>query len=163
MNTPQHPSISLISKRINPRAMLMAGALMFAAMFGMAPQANAGEFFERNGVAIDGFDPVAYFTEKKPTKGNQSFSSQYKESTFHFSNAANRDMFAANPEKFAPQYDGFCAYGVSQGAKVKIEGDLWAVVDGKLYLNYDEGVQATWVKDIPGYIKTADKKWPDVK
>ena len=146
------------------RRILLAGtAVLFASLFAWAPPAWSGEFFERNGVAIDGYDPVAYFTAGKPTRGQADYSSEYKGSVFHFANAQNRDMFVKSPEKFAPQYRGFCAYGVSQGAKVKIEGDRWAVVDGKLYLNYDEDVQASWNQDVPGYIKLADKTWPTLK
>ena len=79
-----------------------------------------------------------------------------------FSSAEHRDAFAKEPEKYAPQYGGYCAYGVSQGYAVKIEPDAWTIVNGKLYLNYDRGVQKTWEKDLPGYIAKADKNWPGV-
>ena len=125
--------------------------------------AQAGQFFERGGVAIDGYDPVAYFTDNKPVKGKAEWQATYGDSVFHFSSAEHRDLFAADPARYAPQFNGFCAYGVSQGAKVKIEGDLWAVVDVKLYLNYDESVQETWNEDRPGYIKQAEQKWPGLK
>ena len=114
------------------------------------------------GGAIQGYDPVAYFTEGKPVKGKPEFSHQWKGAAWRFASAANRDRFAAAPEKYAPQYGGYCAYGVASGYAVKTEPDAWSVVDGKLYLNYDRSVQASWVKDIPGYIRKADANWPAV-
>jgi YHS domain-containing protein len=145
------------------KMLVMSGAVIMISAFAFLSNAVAGEFFERDGVAIDGYDPVAYFTEAKAVKGDKSFSTKYKESVFHFSSAKNRDAFAAEPEKYAPQYSGYCAYGVSQGAKAKIEGKNFTVHDGKLYLNYNDGVQATWLKDTDGYITTANKKWPELK
>ena len=118
---------------------------------------------DRAGRALQGHDPVAYFTEAKAVKGDKTFSTKYKESVFHFSSAKNRDAFVADPEKYAPQYSGYCAYGVAQGAKAKIEGKNFTVRDGKLYLNYNDSVQATWLKDTDGYIATANKKWPELK
>lgn len=145
------------------KMLVMSGAVVMISAFAFLSNAVAGEFFERNGVAIDGFDAVAYFTEAKAVKGDKSFSTKYKESVFHFATAKNRDAFVAEPEKYAPQYNGYCAYGVSQGAKAKIEGKNFTVREGKLYLNYNDSVQATWLKDTAGYISTANEKWPELK
>ena len=90
------------------------------------------------------------------------FTHEWKGATWYFSSAANRDRFKENPERWAPQYGGYCAYGVAQGYAVKIEVDQWSVVDGKLYLNYSRSVQRTWKQDIPGYIREANKNWPEV-
>lgn len=128
----------------------------------MALTAHAGSFFEKDGVAIKGYDPVAYFTTQKATKGVKTFSSVYKGSTFHFASAANRDLFSANPARYAPQYDGYCAYGVSKGAKAKIEGEAYKIVEGKLYLNYDKAIQGDWQKNQAEFISTADKNWNNV-
>ena len=87
--------------------------LLLAVVF--ATPAFAGEYFEEDGVAIRGYDPIAYFAEMKPVKGSPDFHAEYQGSTFHFSTAANRDRFAANPDKFAPQYGGYCAFGMAQG------------------------------------------------
>lgn len=125
--------------------------------------AFAGEFFERNGLAIDGYDPVAYFTEQKPVKGSSEFRSAYQGSTFHFVSAAHRDAFAADPEKFTPQYGGYCAYGMAKGYKASIDPAAFTVVGDKLYLNYSETVRSQWLTDIPGYIRKADANWPDVR
>ena len=112
------------------------------------------------GGAIRGYDPVAYFTEKKPVKGKKDFSHKWKGAAWYFSSARNRDLFRDNPEKYAPKYGGYCAYAVSQGYTASIVPEAWRIVDGKLYLNYSKGVQQTWEQDIPGYIKLGDKNWP---
>ena len=122
----------------------------------------AGEYFERDGVAIRGYDPVAYFTDGKPTRGSPEYTTQYQGSTFRFSSREHRDAFAADPEKYAPQYGGYCAYGTSTGYKAAIDPAQFTIVKGKLYLNYNEDVRKTWSKDIPGYIAKADAKWPEV-
>lgn len=123
----------------------------------------AGEFFERNNLAIDGYDPVAYFTEMKPVKGSPEFRSDYQGSTFSFISAAHRDAFAADPSKYAPQYGGYCAYGMAKGYKATIDPASFTVVRDKLYLNYSETVHVRWLSDIPGYIQKADANWPEVQ
>jgi YHS domain-containing protein len=123
---------------------------------------QAGEFYEKDGVAIKGYDPVAYFAQGKAVAGTPEHTAEYKGSTFHFSSKENRDAFTANPEKYAPQYGGFCAYGTAGGYKAKIDPAAFTVVDDKLYLNYDESIQKKWSKDIPGFVAKADAKWPEV-
>ena len=123
---------------------------------------SAGEFFEKDGVALRGYDPVAYFTEGKPVKGSAEHRFDHKGSTFHFASKANRDRFAAEPAKYAPQYGGFCAYGLSGGYKAAIDPAAFTVVGDKLYLNYNRDVQKKWSADVPGHIAKADKNWPSV-
>ena len=141
------------------RIILVVTALL---AFVISP-AFAGEYFERDGVAIGGYDPVAYFTEMKPVKGSAAFHAEYQASTFHFASAAHRDTFAANPAKYAPQYGGFCAFGMAKGYKAAIDPAAFTVVGDKLYLNYNGTVRALWVLDIPGYVKKADQNWPEVR
>ena len=112
------------------------------------------------GGAIRGYDPVAYFIESKPVQGKRAFSHKWKGATWYFASEKNRDLFRATPEKYAPRYGGYCAYAVSQGYIASIVPEAWKIVDGKLYLNFSLGVQQTWEQDIPGYIKSADQKWP---
>jgi YHS domain-containing protein len=112
------------------------------------------------GVAIKGYDAVAYFTQSKPVKGSPSFMQQWMGSTWWFASAEDRDQFAAAPEKFAPQFGGYCAYGVSQNHTVSVDPEAWRIVEGKLYLNYSKGVQQKWVQDVPGNIKKAGENWP---
>ena len=132
------------------------------ALFWVGAAACAGTYFEKGAAAIDGYDPVAYFKENKPVKGSDSFTVTHEGSTFRFSSAANRDAFVADPQKYAPQYGGFCAYAVANGYKAKIEPDAFTIVDDKLYLNYDQSVQRRWRRDIPGYIRKGDRNWPAV-
>jgi YHS domain-containing protein len=131
--------------------------------FFVVAQAFAGEFFETEGVAIRGYDPVAYFTDMKPVKGSAEFRAEYQGSTFHFSSAAHRDAFLGNPTKFAPQYGGYCAFGVAKGYKATTDPAAFTVTGGKLYLNYNGTVRALWVLDIQGYVKKADENWPTVR
>lgn len=112
--------------------------------------------------AIRGYDPVAYFVDRKPVKGSKQFTHRWRGADWRFASAENRDRFAAMPEKYAPQYGGYCAYGVAQGYAVKIEPEAWSIVDGKLFLNFSPGVQADWQKDVPGYVRKADANWPKV-
>lgn len=125
--------------------------------------ATAGEFFERNGLALDGYDPVAYFTDMKPVQGSLDFHANYQGSTFQFVSAAHRDVFAADPASYAPQYGGYCAYGMAKGYKAKIDPAAFTVLGDKLYLNYSEAVRSQWLTDVPGYIRKADANWPEVQ
>ncbi len=113
-----------------------------------------------SGVAVEGYDPVAYFDPGEAIKGKPEFSAQYNGVSYWFSSEANRDTFKADPEKYIPAYGGFCAYGVAQGAKAPIDPAAFTVVNGKLYLNLNKSIQNTWNEDIPGYIEKADKNWP---
>lgn len=129
----------------------------------LASIAHAGEFNESNGVAIKGYDPVAYIRQNKPVRGHPDLRFDYKGSTFLFTNVDNRAAFAANPEKFQPQYGGYCAFGAASGYKADIDPASFTVVDGKLYLNYNRQVQQQWLKDTPGFIRQADERWPAVQ
>lgn len=113
-------------------------------------------------VAVGGYDVVAYFTEGKPVKGDKAFHTMYLDAEFRFSSAGNKALFDENPAKYAPQYGGYCAWAVSQGYTAKGDPDYWRIVDGKLYLNYDEDVQRKWETDIPGFIDSANRNWPSV-
>ena len=112
--------------------------------------------------AINGYDTVAYFTVGKPVKGQDNLTTDWKGAKWKFSSQAHLDLFKATPEKYAPQYGGYCAFGVSRGYLVKVEPDQFTVRDGKLYLNYDADVQKQWLKDPDGYIKLADARFADL-
>lgn len=118
--------------------------------------------FKPSGVAIRGTDPVAYFTESKAVMGSDEFTTQWQGATWKFSSQAHLDLFTATPEKYAPQYGGYCAYGVTQGYLVKIEPENWSIIDGKLYLNFSDSVQKKWNKDTKGYIADADIKFQNL-
>lgn len=115
-----------------------------------------------NGVAIQGYDAVAYHTQQQAVKGSRAFTHVWRGATWQFATAEHRDRFAASPESFVPQFGGFCAYGVSRGYAVDIDPQAFAVVDGRLYLNYSKRVQQTWNQDRAGYIEKARQNWPKV-
>lgn len=115
-----------------------------------------------DGVAIKGYDPVAYFTDSKPVKGGKDFEYVWMGAKWRFSTAGHRDLFIKNPDKYAPKYGGYCAYAVSRGTTADIDPAAWSIVDGRLYLNLNKKVQDKWSEDIPGYIKKADRKWPKI-
>lgn len=112
------------------------------------------------GVAIKGYDPVAYFTAAKPVKGESGFTFDWNGATWRFASAAHRDTFKAAPEKYAPQFGGYCAWAVSQGYTAGIDPAAWKIVNGKLYLNYSPEVQKKWERDVPGNIAKAEVNWP---
>jgi YHS domain-containing protein len=140
------------------------GTLVLALLvsFAAAAAAQKPEIYADRAGAIRGFDPVAYFTDARPVKGSEEIVHSWKGATWRFSSAENRDRFAAAPEKYAPQYGGYCAYAVAHNATASIDPQAWSVVDGRLYLNYSVKVRATWEKDSPGYIRKADANWPGV-
>jgi YHS domain-containing protein len=121
------------------------------------------EIFTTASQAIGGYDPVSYFTESKPVKGNEEFSYKWKDATWLFSSKENLDLFTANPENYAPQYGGWCAYGCSNGRKATIDPNIWTIVDGKLYLNHSAEVKEKWMKEQKQRIEQADKNWPAVR
>lgn len=112
--------------------------------------------------AIKGYDTVSYFTEAEPVKGSKEFSTEYQGATWLFSSSENLQTFVANPEKYAPQYGGYCSYAVSRNTTASIKPKVFNIHDGKLYLNYNKGVQRRWLKDLKKGIKKADKNWPEL-
>ena len=114
-------------------------------------------------VAIEGTDPVAYFTEGRPVEGTKAHSLEYMGATWRFASAENKAAFEADPDKYAPQYGGYCAWAVSQGYTAGIDPAAWTIVEGKLYLNYDESVMKTWLADRDALIDRADANWPGLR
>jgi YHS domain-containing protein len=112
--------------------------------------------------AIHGYDPVAYFADGKPVAGREDLEFEWMGAKWRFATAEHREAFKKTPEKYAPQYGGYCAYAVSQGRLVDIDPNAWSIVDGKLYLNYDLNIQKKWQLDVRGYVMKADKNWPGV-
>ncbi|WP_169566016.1 YHS domain-containing (seleno)protein [Sneathiella limimaris] len=148
-----------------PQLIVICAAIF---MFGATSFVLAGEMsgpYRTNfiGKAAEGYDVVSYFEEGKAVEGDSDFTHEWKGVKWYFSTAAHKDKFAAAPEKFAPQYGGYCAYAVSKGYTASVDPEAWTIVDGKLYLNYSKGVKDTWDKDRAGYIKSADENWPKVR
>ena len=152
------------------RFLLMTAVL---GAIGWAGVAQAGEqYVDKTGYAVSGHDVVAYFeleqapvSEEQPeaVPGRKDITAEYNGATWAFASEANREKFLANPQKYAPLYDGHCAYGVSKGGKVPANPHLWRIVDGKLYLNITKNVVGFWEEDIPGNIEQAQSNWPGIE
>lgn len=138
---------------------LLAVLAMFLASFA----SSAMETNTAAGLAIKGYDPVAYFRVGVPTPGRDEFTAQHQGATYRFSSAAHRDAFLATPQQFLPQYGGYCAFGTARGYKAEVDPKAFSLVDGRLYLNYNEQVKVEWQKDVPGMIRRADERWPEVR
>ncbi|WP_419904057.1 YHS domain-containing (seleno)protein [Kiloniella sp.] len=113
-------------------------------------------------VAIDGYDPVAYFTQNKPVEGSEKFAYEWMGASWHFASVGNLETFKENPESYAPQYGGYCSWAVAQGDTASADPYAWRIVNNKLYLNYSAGIQRRWERDISGNIKRGDANWPNV-
>jgi len=113
-------------------------------------------------LAVDGYDPVAYFTEGEPVKGAKEFTYEYLGADWRFSSQENLDAFIADPTAYAPQYGGYCAWAIAQGYLARGNPKNWTIYEGRLFLNYNDKIQARWLADIPGFVAKADENWPDV-
>jgi YHS domain-containing protein len=119
--------------------------------------------FSDEKLSIKGYDPVTYFTAGKAVKGHKDLEHQWMGVTFRFSSKENLELFKTAPEKYAPQYGGYCAYAVSQGYTAPVDPEAWDIVSGKLYLNYSKSVQKKWREKRDEYITAANKNWPKLK
>jgi YHS domain-containing protein len=135
------------------------GTFLLALALGVQAQNNV----DPSGLALKGYDPVAYFADGKPVRGKPEFTASHEGATYRFASAASRDAFRAAPAKYAPQYGGYCAFGMASGYKAPIEPEAWTIVEGRLYLNYNLPVRSRWSADIPGFIRKADANWPTVR
>jgi YHS domain-containing protein len=114
-------------------------------------------------VAIDGYDPVAYFTDGRPVKGSPTFSFTFDDAVYYFVSAEHQKMFAADPDRYAPQYSGYCTIGVSMGMKAQADPQRWAISNGRLYIFYDQESHTSFTQDSAGIIAKADTNWPALK
>jgi hypothetical protein len=142
------------------RVALVAAALSIAGsvtVHGGEPGRHA-----KRGLALGGYDAVAYFTESRAVAGRAEFEHEWDGVRWRFASAAHRDRFAKEPERFAPQFGGYCAYAVSQGYTASADPEAWSVVNGRLYVNYSRSVRKTWEKDAAGFIRQGEANWPAV-
>lgn len=131
----------------------------------MTIQANAADLINTSffgNVAIEGYDSVAYFQQNTAVKGDPAFQHDWQGANWHFSSAENKALFVADPEKYAPQYGGYCAYAISQNTTAGIDPSQFTIVNDKLFLNYNAKIQKKWLADRDAYIIAANKNWPDV-
>lgn len=145
------------------RSLLKAFTVTLALVLFAGPALAIDPVFQADGAAIRGYDPVAYFTQDGPVKGKPEHAFEHSGATWYFASAENRDTFAADPEKYAPAYGGYCAWAVSQGYTAPVDPDAWSVRDGRLYLNYSKVVRARWALDKDGNIAAADRNWPGLR
>ena len=138
----------------------LAAALPLVGLAARPALAMSPQVYSNDGIAIDGTDPVAYFTDGAPIAGSPDITHDWMGVTWRFASAANRATFAENPEAYAPQYGGYCAYAVSEGYTASTVPEAWKIVDGKLYLNFSRRIQRRWERNIPQRIADADANWP---
>lgn len=136
----------------------VAAALMAAPLHAQKAPVNT----TRSGLAVSGYDVVAYRTEKRPVRGRTEFEYQWNGAIWRFSSAAHRDRFADDPARFAPQFGGYCAYAVSRGYTADVDPEAFTVIEDRLYLNYSRSVRRLWEQDVAGNIARGQKNWPGV-
>ncbi len=153
------PALSHPVRRLARRAVVLAMLGWLSA----APALAAGEAFNVDGIAIRGYDPVAYFNKGEPTRGSKAYTYFWQGATWQFLNARNRDAFSRSPERYAPQYGGYCAYAASKNALAPTDPHAFTVHQGKLYLNFSPEVRETWREDVPGNVRKADGYWPSLR
>ena len=131
--------------------------LLFSAFSFAEDPIETGTF---NNKAIYGYDPVAYFKVNKAVKGKESISHEYKGAVWFFSTEVNKALFVSDPDRWAPQYGGYCAYAMSKGRFVGVDEEAFTIYKGKLYLNYSKSVREDWAEDKDGFIQLADVEYP---
>ena len=117
----------------------------------------------KEGVAIKGFDVVAYFTEERPVKGSAEFEVVYEDAAFRFASGENRDRFADDPEAYIPAFGGFCALGVSNGYKDDLHPEAFSIIDGRLYFNLTPSIHEGWLRNKNSHIERAEANWPKLR
>ena len=140
---------------------IFIGSILIASSFSFAADIDMNA--DANDLAIKGYDPVSYFSSSAPKLGSSLYTATYKGGIYQFSTEANRDMFKQNPVKYAPQYGGYCAFGVAMEKKFDTDPLAWKIVDGKLYLNLNKDVQKKWLTDVSGYLNLSNDNWSDIK
>ena len=148
---------------------LLIGLILTVPAFGLGPvfafdpASPAAVNVEASGVGLKGYDPLGYFNEGKPVEGNPTITAVHKGTAYAFASEANRDAFILDPDRYLPEYGGFCALGMSFGKKVDTDPKAWAIVDGKLYVQANMRAAELWKKNVPGNITKADVNWPVAK
>jgi YHS domain-containing protein len=144
-------------------ATLSVSVLATSPAFALVGNSTSAVDTDEHGLAMQGYDPVAYFTEGKPHAGSPQFKVEHGGATYYFASAANMKKFTANPDAYLPQYGGFCAMGTSLSRKFEGDPKVWHVVDKKLYLNVNPDVDHKWSQDVPGNLSKANENWPQIK
>lgn len=140
---------------------LFVAVALFVALSGIAV-AKELKNLDKNGVAIQSYDPVAFFTDNRPVRGSSQFQSEYQGAKYYFASAEHKAAFDKDPSKYEPQFGGYCAYGASQGHPAPIKIEAWQIVNGRLLMQYDLGIKGKFNKDQPGNLHKADQNWPAI-
>lgn len=149
----------MLTRRASLGLFVAAPAL---AMVGLPAHAKEPETFQTNGIAINGVDPVAYFTDSAPVSGSAEFATTYNGATWHFVSAANRDAFLADPDKYGAKFGGYCAYAASKGYVAPTVPEAWTIYNDRLYLNFSLRARELWLQDVPGNIAKGEANWPAI-
>ena len=149
---------------MNRRRFLAASAtaLPITLLGTQALRAAEPPVYAEDGIAIDGTDPVAYFTQGEPVAGDPAIFSEWNGARVLFSSAEHKAMFDADPEKYAPAYGGYCAYALSEGYIASTVPEAWTIHEGRLFLNYSKRVRSRWLEDKESRIERGDANWPEV-
>ena len=135
---------------------LALGLLVSATAFAALNPVNKTD----KGLALDGYDAVAYFMKQQAVRGNRNFTLEWNGATWRFSTLANKETFEKNPQRYAPQFGGYCSWAVGHNYTANGDPEAWTIIDNKLYLNYDKSVREMWLKEIPDLIKKGERNWP---
>lgn len=141
---------------------LLTGIALSVSLAASAMAAGVELNASSTGLALQGYDPVAYFTDGAPAKGNWKITTTHNDATYRFASEEHKAAFEANPEAYLPQYGGYCAFGAAMGFKFDGDPNHWKIVDGELFLNISQDIQQRWVTDIPTYVAQADANWGDI-
>lgn len=133
--------------------------VMATSALAAGPELNASS----TGLALQGYDPVAYFTQSEATKGDYKITSVYNDATYRFASEEHKAAFDADPEAYLPEYGGYCAFGTAMGFKFDGDPNYWKIVDDRLYLNLSKDIQVRWEGDIPGFVDQADTNWTEIE
>ena len=139
---------------------LLAAILLLALPLGAQTKVLVN--VDAHGVALEGHDPVAFFVDSAAVRGDSTHRATYGGATYWFASEAHRALFLADPARYVPQFGGYCAYGASRGYAAKVEIETWQVIDGKLYLNYDRGIQRRFNQNVAEYLRKAYANWPGI-
>jgi YHS domain-containing protein len=142
---------------------LAASSLISTPASAIVPDSKSAVDTDEKGLALRGYDAVAYFTDGQPKKGDPKFHTKLNGATYYFASADHLKKFKANPDAYLPQFGGFCAMGTAMNRKIEGDPNVWKLVDNKLFLNANPDVGRRWSQDIPGNIARADDNWPQIK
>ena len=147
---------------MKPIKSFLTGAALSVALATQALAAGVELNASSTGLALQGYDPVAYFTDGEATPGNWQLTTVHNDATYRFANEEHQAAFEANPDAYLPQYGGYCAFGAAMGYKFDGDPNQWKIVDGELFLNISKDIQERWLTDVPGFIEKADVNWTDI-